>query len=66
LATHQSHLAGERFTMADITAFAGLAFADIAKIEVPIDLVRLRAWRDRVAGAPQRRVRLTGDEMQWN
>ena len=38
--------------MADITAFAGLAFAHIAKIEVPIDLVRLRAWRDRVAERP--------------
>jgi glutathione S-transferase len=49
---HQPHLAGERFTMADITAFAGLAFADIAKIKVPTDLVGLRAWRGRVAERP--------------
>ena len=48
----QSYLAGERFTMADITAFAGLAYADIASIEVPADLVRLKAWRARVAERP--------------
>ena len=39
-------------TMADITAFAGLAYADIASIEVPADLVRLKAWRARVAERP--------------
>jgi glutathione S-transferase len=48
----QPYLAGERFTMADITAFAGLAYADIARIEVPTDLVRLKAWRARVAERP--------------
>jgi glutathione S-transferase len=48
----QPYLAGERFTMADITAFAGLAYADIASIEVPADLVRLKAWRARVAERP--------------
>jgi len=48
----QPYLAGERFTMADITAFAGLAYADIASIEVPADLVRLKTWRARVAERP--------------
>ena len=48
----QPYLVGERFTMADITAFAGLAYADIARIEVPDDLVRLKAWRARVAERP--------------
>jgi glutathione S-transferase len=48
----QPYLAGERFTMADITAFAGLAYADIARIDVPTDLVRLKAWRARVAERP--------------
>ena len=38
----QAYLAGERFTMPDITAFAGLAFADIARIDVPADLRNLR------------------------
>ena len=48
----QPYLAGERFTMPDITAFAGLAFAEFAKIEVPSDLMRLTAWRARVAKRP--------------
>ena len=48
----QSYLAGERFTMADITAFAGLAFADFAKIAVPADLANLIAWRARVSERP--------------
>ena len=45
----QSYVAGERFTMADITVFAGLAFADFAKIDMPEDLVHLKAWRRRIA-----------------
>jgi glutathione S-transferase len=48
----QPYLAGERFTMPDITAFAGLIFADVAKIDVPVDLENLRAWRSRVAQRP--------------
>jgi glutathione S-transferase len=46
------YLAGERFTMADITAFAGLGFADFAGIEVPDDLANLGVWRERVAARP--------------
>jgi len=45
-------LAGDQFTMADITAFAGLAFADFAKVEIPSDLNDLTAWRERVASRP--------------
>ena len=48
----QPYLAGERFTVADITAFAGLAFADFAKIDIPADLANLRAWHTRVAERP--------------
>lgn len=43
---------GEHFTMADITLFAGLAFADFAKIDVPSSLIHLHQWRDRVASRP--------------
>ena len=50
--SRQPYLAGERFTMPDITAFAGLAYADFAKIDVPVDLTNLRAWRARVAQRP--------------
>lgn len=48
----QPYLAGEHFSMADITAFAGLSFADFAKIDVPEDYAALQAWRDRVAERP--------------
>ncbi len=46
------YLAGDKFTMADITAFAGLIFADFAKIDVPDDCTNLKAWRERVASRP--------------
>jgi glutathione S-transferase len=45
----QPFLAGDVYTMADITAFAGLAFADFAKVEIPTDLANLHNWRARVA-----------------
>ena len=45
-------LTGDAFTMADITAFAGLIFADFAKIDVPADCANLKAWRERVASRP--------------
>jgi len=48
----QPFIAGARFTMADITTFAGLLYADIAKIDVPPELGRLRAWRARVSERP--------------
>ncbi len=48
----QPYLAGERFSMADIAAFAGLAFADFAKIDMPSDCANLKAWRARVAERP--------------
>jgi len=40
-------LAGESFSMADITAYAGLAFADFAKVDIPEGLNNLQAWRKR-------------------
>jgi len=42
-----SFLAGESFSMADITAYAGLAFADFAKVDIPKGLINLQAWRKR-------------------
>ena len=38
--------------VADITAFAGVLFAAIAKIEVPRELGNLISWHERVAGRP--------------
>lgn len=46
------YLAGKNFSMADITAFAGLAFADFAKIDIPAELSNLTAWRAKVASRP--------------
>ncbi len=48
----QDYLAGAEFSMADITAFAGLAFADFSKVDIPLYLNHLNAWRARVAARP--------------
>lgn len=48
----QPYLAGEAFSVADITAFAGLAFADIAEVAVPEGCDSLVAWRERIAARP--------------
>jgi glutathione S-transferase len=48
----RSYLAGDHFSMADITAFAGMAFAAFAKIDVPATLKHLHAWHGRVASRP--------------
>jgi len=46
-------LAGDRFTIADITGFCGVEFARLVKFK-PSDagLAHLAAWRDRVAARP--------------
>lgn len=49
---NQPFVAGKDFTMADITLFAGLAFADFVKLEIPADLTRLKDWRARVSARP--------------
>ncbi len=49
---NQPYLAGEEFSMADITAFAGLAFADFAGVDVPEDCVNLKRWHARVSERP--------------
>jgi len=52
LLERQPYLAGDRFSMADITAFAGLIFADFARIEIPGQYGHLHAWRARVRERP--------------
>jgi glutathione S-transferase len=46
------YVAGDNFSMADITLFAGLGFADFSNIEIPAELSNLNAWRQRVAARP--------------
>ncbi len=48
----RAYLAADRFTIADITAIAGLAFAAFAKIDVPAELQALRSWHDRMTARP--------------
>lgn len=46
------YVAGNAFTMADITLFAGLVFADFAKIKVPNQYTHLIAWRTKIESRP--------------
>ncbi len=48
----QPYLAGENFSMADITAFAGLGFAEFAQVPVPSDCANLKEWQTRIAERP--------------
>ncbi len=45
-------VAGGSFTVADITLFAGLAFADFAGVETPAECTALLDWKARVAARP--------------
>ena len=55
---HQPWMAGERFTIADITAFCALEFARGLMKYRPADegLLSLQAWRDRIAERPSAKV----------
>ncbi|MFD1156832.1 glutathione S-transferase family protein [Roseovarius aestuarii] len=46
------YLAGNEFSVADITAFAGLIFAGFADITVPQDCANLKDWHMRVSARP--------------
>ena len=48
----QDYIAGKDFSVADITAFMGLAFADFAKVDIPAECQNLIAWREKVAQRP--------------
>jgi glutathione S-transferase len=49
---HQPFAAGENFSVADITLFVGLSFADFAKITIPAEYTSLTEWRSRMAKRP--------------
>jgi glutathione S-transferase len=48
----QPYVAGDAFSVADITVFAALMHADIAGLKIPDDCQALRAWRARIAERP--------------
>ena len=45
-------IAGERFTVADITGLVALDFARPARIAIPDELAHLKRWRDALAARP--------------
>jgi glutathione S-transferase len=48
----QPYVAGEAFSMADITVFAGLVFAGFASIAIPDECTALLAWQARIQQRP--------------
>lgn len=45
----QPYVAGERFSIADITVFAALLHAGAAGVAIPAELTALAAWQEKVA-----------------
>ena len=45
-------IAGERFTVADITAFTGISLGRIPKIRIAEDLTNLQRWYDAISARP--------------
>ena len=53
LLQRQTWMAGDRFTIADVTAFCALEFARLMKFSPKAEgFDALQAWRDRVAARP--------------
>ncbi|MBB4640890.1 glutathione S-transferase family protein [Rhizorhapis suberifaciens] len=56
LLAKQPFLAGEKFSMADITLFSGLMFADAVALPIAPELTALHAWRATVSDIPASRI----------
>lgn len=52
----QPFVAGDHLTMADITAFAGLSFANFIQFDVPTEFSNLHAWQARLSERPSTRA----------
>ena len=46
------YIAGEQFTVADITALAAVDFMKLSKLVVPEGLGNVRRWREAVSAPP--------------
>ncbi|GLQ37704.1 glutathione S-transferase [Rhizobium albus] len=53
---HRDFIAGDRFTIADISAMVSVGFMKPAKIDMPEHLAHLRAWHERVSARPSARA----------
>jgi glutathione S-transferase len=49
---NRSYIAGNDFTVADITALTAVDFMKVPKLNVPEDLTHLRRWHEQVSGRP--------------
>jgi glutathione S-transferase len=52
LLANQPYIAGDRFSVADITAVAGLVFGSYCQISIPETAPHLQAWHQRVLQRP--------------
>ena len=50
--SRSTYVAGEAFSVADITLYAGLIFAGFAQINIPSELKHLTAWQENIAKRP--------------
>jgi len=60
--TGQPFVAGETFSMADITVIGGLIFADLLKVPVPAECGALRNWYATMQARPSVRNRIAMSE----
>ena len=58
----QPFVAGEAFTMADITLIGGLIFAGLVNVSVPVECEALLAWYARMLERPSVKDRITMSE----
>ena len=58
----QPFVAGEAFSMADITVIGGLIFAGLVKLPVPPECEALQAWYARMQERPSVKHRVTMSE----
>jgi len=58
----QPFVAGEAFTMADITLIGGLIFAGLVSVPVPVECEALLAWYERMQERPSVKNRITMSE----
>ncbi|MGN8547292.1 glutathione S-transferase [Bradyrhizobium sp. 13971] len=58
----QPFVAGDAFTMADITLIGGLIFAELVKVPVPMECEALLAWYARMQERPSVKNRITMSE----
>lgn len=55
----QPFVAGEAFSMADITVIGGLIFADLLKVAVPMECAALLRWYSRMQERPSVQNRIS-------